>query len=141
MSSFLSVLMALKKITLKKPLIWMPNSCATIINKTSELLYYSLCKITIIFQTFFQNHLWIHHWPALHPSFYQTLAFALWISVVVKNYQEKFPFSEVNQLKSIKTSQEKAFLQVVWFGLWKFNLLPRDMLSYRFYWHSTYFTS
>ena len=102
-----------------KPLIWVPKSCATIINKTiSKLLYYSLWKITITFQTFYQHHLWIHHWPALHPSFYQTLAFALWLSVIVENYQVKFPFSEVNQLKSIPwdiTTKNYFACSVMWF--------------------------
>ena len=29
----------------------------------------------------------------------------------------------------------------MWCGLWRFNLIPRDNLFYRFYWHNTYFTS
>ena len=36
----------------------------------------------------------------LHPSFKQTLAFALWLSVMAENYQEKFSLPEHNQLKS-----------------------------------------
>ena len=38
---------------------------------------------------------------ALHASFHQTLAFALWISVIAENYQLKFPLSVDNRLKPI----------------------------------------
>ena len=84
-------------------LLWVPKSCAAIIKKTiSKLLYYSLWKITITIQTYYQHPFWIHHWPYLHSSFYQTLVFAVWLSVKVENHQVKFLFAEVKQLKSIR---------------------------------------
>ena len=72
----------------------------------------------------------------LHLSFHQTLAFALWLFVMVENCQVKLSLPEHNQ-PFLKTSQQKTIFHVVQCVLWRFNWILRDQskLSYRFYWY------
>ena len=74
----------------------------------------------------------------MHPSFHQRLAFALWLFVMLENYQVKFSLSEDNQPKSIPSDiTTKTIFHVVDSVLWRFNLILRDQnkLFFMFYWH------
>ena len=102
-------------------------------------LLYRLWKT--VYRHYFTSFLYTLLRAALHPSFHQTLALDRWLSVLVENYQVKLPLSEDNQLKSIKTLQQKTILHVVLCGLWRFNLIPSHKLSYTFCWHNTHCTS
>ena len=58
-------------------------------------------SVNTVYQHYFTSFVNTLLSTTLHPSFHQTLAFALWFSVIVENYQINFPLSEDKQLKSI----------------------------------------
>ena len=47
-----------------------------------------------------------------------------------------FDHAQLNPV--IKLLQQIYFLYAVWCTLKRFNFIPRDVLSYRFHWHSTH---
>ena len=107
-----------------------------------------VCLWKTVYQHYFASFVNTMLSTALHPAFHQTLVFALWLSFIVENHQLKFPLSEDNQLKkSIPedirnykklNKKQKTIFHALWYCLWKLNLIPRDKLCYRFYWHNIY---
>ena len=65
------------------------------------MFFYSVCLWKTVCQHYFTSFVDALLNTALHPSFHQTLAFPLRLSVMVENCQVKFSLSEDNQLKSI----------------------------------------
>ena len=107
-------------------------------NYLPECFFCYKCLWTLFTSIYFTSYVNTLLSTALHASFHQTLAFALWFSAIVENYQVKVLLSEDNQNPFLKKSQQKTILYVVWCGLGRFNLIPRDKLSYRFFWHNAF---
>ena len=95
-----------------------------------------------LFISIILHHLRIHCWAEFYTLHLKISNFALWLFAKVKTCQVKFRFSKDNQPKSTpKDITKKYILHVMQCGLWIFNLIARDNLTYRFCWHNTYSTS
>ena len=122
----------------------MPKLCAIIIDKTiSKLLQNSLWKITIAIHNIFilnmpvENCLPVSLVNTPLTSFTSIISSNIKLCFMTFSYSRKlpskFPFSEANPVNSFpKTSQQKNLLHVVWGGLWRSSLIPRDKLSNSF---------
>ena len=78
------------------------QNCFTIVPGKWQLPYLMFFLLYRTVENVYQHHLWKYHWPVLHSLFHQMLGFALWLSIIVEDYQVKFPYSEDNQLKFLK---------------------------------------
>ena len=65
------------------------------------MFFCCICQWKSIYQHYFTTFVDTLLSTVLHPSFHQTLALALWLSVMVENYQVKFSLPQDKQLKSI----------------------------------------